>query len=414
MTLRIEADWLADPALQRLLATLGEGGEEARVVGGAVRNHLMHREIADVDIATTCLPEETARRAAVAGFRAIPTGLAHGTITAVAPGGRAYEVTTLREDVSTDGRHAAVRFGRDWRTDAARRDFTINALYCDARGKVLDLVGGVADVETGTLRFIGDAAGRIEEDYLRILRFFRFFAWYGSGRPDGEGLRACARLKGGLSRLSAERVWSELRKLLAAPDPSRALLWMRQAGVLTQALPESERWGIDAVHGLVAAERALGWPADPLRRLQAIVPPDAARLEEMTRRLKTGKSDRDRLAAWALADPANPAESDAAFRVRLYLGNPAATADRLALAVAAERVKAEGDPSLLPTVATLVRRFGEADAFTPPALPVSGHDLAEHGVPAGPQTGQALARLRRIFAESGFTSSREALLARLS
>lgn len=413
MTLRIEADWLRDPDLQRLLAALSAEGEEARVVGGAVRNHLMGRAITDVDVATTCLPEETARRVEGAGLRAVPTGIAHGTVTAVTPGGRPYEVTTLREDVETDGRHAQVRFGRDWRTDAERRDFTINALYCDADGTVHDLVGGVADIESGTLRFIGEAARRIEEDYLRILRFFRFFAWYGSGRPDAEGLRACARLKDGLSRLSAERVWAELRKLLAAPDPSRALLWMRQSGVLTSVLPESERWGIDAVHGLVAAEGAFGWRADPIRRLEAIVPPDPARMGEMAKRLRMSNADRDRLTAWALAEAPTGEESDAHFNAALYLGDRRAIADRLALLAAGERAKAQTDPMLLGRVAALNRRFASAEGFEPPSLPVSGHDLAAHGVPAGRETGQALDRLRRLYAESGFTLSREALLERL-
>ena len=279
------AAWLKDADLQRLLSALNAGGEEARIAGGAVRNALLGEAVADVDIATTTPPEETVRRAEKAGFKTIPTGIEHGTVTVTA-GGRGYEVTTLRADVETDGRRAKVIFGRDWKADAERRDFTINALYAEADGTVVDLVGGLADLESRTLRFIGDAETRIREDYLRILRFFRFFAWYGSGRPDAEGLKACARLKDGLDRLSAERVWAELKKLLSAPDPSRALLWMRQAGVLTKVLPESEKWGIDAIHGLVAAERDLGWAADAMLRLEAIVPPDAERMQALAGRLK--------------------------------------------------------------------------------------------------------------------------------
>ena len=191
------ADWLADKHLQRLLAALTEGGEEARIAGGAVRNTLMGQPVADIDIATTCLPSETIRRAEAEGFKAVPTGIEHGTITVVA-GGKPYEITTLRADVETDGRRAKVSFGRDWKLDAERRDFTINALYAEADGTVVDLVGGIADIEARRLRFIGDAEARIREDYLRILRFFRFFAWYGEGRPDAEGLKACARLKEGL------------------------------------------------------------------------------------------------------------------------------------------------------------------------------------------------------------------------
>ncbi len=266
------AGWLSDPDLQKLLSVLGADGEEARIAGGAVRNALLGREVADVDIATTSLPEESVRRAEAAGFRTVPTGLEHGTVTILA-GGRPYEVTTLRADVETDGRRAKVRFGRDWKADAERRDFTINALYATADGEVVDLVGGLADLDSGTLRFIGDAEARIREDYLRILRFFRLFAWFGSGRPDAAGLRACARLKDGMARLSAERVWHELKRLLAAPDPTRALLWMRQTGVLSTVLPESDKWGIDAIPGLVAAEREFGWAADPLLRLFFAKPP---------------------------------------------------------------------------------------------------------------------------------------------
>lgn len=177
-----KADWLADKNLKRLLAALSEAGEEARIAGGAVRNALIGEPVADIDIATTNRPEETMRRARAAGFKAVPTGIEHGTITVVIAG-KGYEVTTLRADVETDGRHAKVSFGRDWKADAERRDFSINALYAKADGTVVDLVGGIADIAARRLRFIGDAEKRIREDYLRILRFFRFFAWYGQGVP---------------------------------------------------------------------------------------------------------------------------------------------------------------------------------------------------------------------------------------
>ncbi|WP_182085463.1 CCA tRNA nucleotidyltransferase [Aureimonas sp. ME7] len=411
MITRIEADWLRDPALQLILETLGQNGEEARVVGGSIRNELMGRAITDVDVATTTLPAETVARVEAAGLKAVPTGIEHGTVTVVA-NGRPFEVTTLRRDVETDGRHAKVLFGRDWRADAERRDFTINALYCDASGEIHDLVGGLADIESATLRFIGDAGQRIEEDYLRILRFFRFFAWYGRGRPDTEGLKASTRLKEGLDRLSPERVWGELRKLLRAPDPARALLWMRQSGVLSRVLPESEKWGIDAVHGLVDTERFYGWPADPLLRLQAIVPPDPARMRELAKRLRLSNADRDRLTAWALAE-VPPGESDGAFRARMYFGDRTALADRLSLALASERTKAQGEPDRLAGVAALAERRDRAAGFEAPAFPVNGHDLAASGVPAGPETGKALDRLKRLWAESGFVLDREALLAKL-
>jgi poly(A) polymerase len=410
---RIVADWLRAEPLQRLLSALSENGEEARVAGGAVRNALMKRDATDIDVATTVLPDETIRRAESLGFRAVPTGIEHGTITVVTPAGP-FEVTTLREDIETDGRRAIVRFGRDWKRDAERRDFTINALYADKDGAVLDLVGGLADIEAGVLRFVGDPETRIREDYLRILRFFRFFAWYGSGRPDAAGLRASARLKDGLARLSAERVWIELRKLLGAPDPSRALLWMRQAGVLTTVLPESEKWGIDAIHPLTQAEAALGWPADALLRLEAIVPPDPERMVAMAGRLKLANAGRDRLLAWTQAETPDPAIADGALRARLYFGDRQAILDRLRLALASARGRAAGGATdALGEAAALSRQLDVAGRFDPPAFPVSGGDVIAAGVPAGPEVGRAIDRLKRIWAEGGFVAGRDDLLSKL-
>lgn len=337
-----KAPWLKNEALQRLLAALSADGEGARIVGGAVRNALLGQEVSDLDIATTCVPDETIHRAQAAGFKTVPTGISHGTVTVVADK-RPFEVTTLRADVETDGRHAAVAFGRDWQVDADRRDFTINALYVEADGTIVDLVGGLADIESRTLRFIGDAEQRIREDYLRILRFFRFFAWYGHGRPESEGLKACARLKDGLAQLSAERIWSELKKMLAAPDPSRALLWMRQAGVLTAVLPESEKWGIDAIHGLVKTEKELGWPADPLLRLASMIPPDAERIHAMAVRLKLSNQERERLEAWAGAVLPNAEISEAGFAKRLYRSDRQGMMDRLRLALVSARMEALND-----------------------------------------------------------------------
>ena len=292
--------WFTDPALVRVLALLNSDGGEGRVAGGAVRNSLMVLPVADVDIATTLRPEAVIERAKAAGIKAVPTGIEHGTVTLVIDG-KPFEVTTLRRDIATDGRHAEVAFGTDWQTDAERRDLTINALYAAADGTVIDLVDGLPDIESCAVRFIGDAATRIAEDHLRILRFFRFFALYGSGRPDAEGLKACARAKGSLAKLSAERVWAETKKLLAAPDPGRALLWMRQAGVLTEILPETEKWGIDAIPGLIEAEKAFGWAPDALLRLAAMVPADRERLKALSERLRLSKAEAGVLDQWAAA-----------------------------------------------------------------------------------------------------------------
>lgn len=407
---KISAEWLQDERLQALLAALSAGDEEARVVGGAVRNTLMQRPVTDIDIATTTLPEETIRRAEAIGLKTVPTGIDHGTVTVVADG-RPYEVTTLRRDIETDGRHAVVSFGRDWQADAERRDFTINALYVDAAGEVLDLVDGIADIERANLRFIGDAEQRIREDGLRILRFFRFFAWYGRGRPDADGLRAATRLRDGLTRLSAERLWNETRKLLAAPDPSRALLWMRQTGVLTNVLPETERWGIDAIHPLIAAEAGRSWRPDPLLRLMAIVPPDPERLGELAKRLKLANQERDRLVAFAQEPSPSPDESERALKGRLYFGNRQAIEDRLRLGLAVAQGKIGEGAAALEAVAKLSARLAIAEGFVAPEFPLNGGDLKARGFPPGPELGQEIERLKRLWADGGFKLGREALLA---
>jgi tRNA nucleotidyltransferase/poly(A) polymerase len=405
------ADWLVRDELQQLLTVLSTNGEQARIAGGAVRNALLAESVSDIDIATTNLPDETMRRAEAAGFKAVPTGVEHGTITVIA-GGKPYEVTTLRADIETDGRRAKVRFGRDWKEDAQRRDFTINALYAETDGTVVDLVGGLADIETRTLRFIGNAEDRIREDYLRILRFFRFFAWYGTGRPDAEGMKACVRLKDGLDRLSAERVWSELRKLLSAPDPSRSLLWMRQASVLTRVLPESEKWGIDAIHPLVRAELDLGWAPDPMLRLMAIVPPDTARMSGLAERLKMSKADADRLSHWAVTVPVNSSLPEDALAKLLYRGDRRGFIDRLRLALASARARGMEDDKALIEAGGFSRLLAYVEQWQKPEFPVRGRDLAGLGMDNGPRMGELLRDLENQWVDSGFSQDRGALLDR--
>lgn len=403
--------WLQDVGLQTLLGTLSRDGDLARIAGGAVRNALLGEAVHEVDIATTTPPDETIRRAEAAGFKAIPTGAEHGTITVVA-GGKPYEITTLRADIETDGRRAKVKFGRDWAADAERRDFTINALYAEADGTVIDLVGGIADLESRRLRFIGDAEQRIREDYLRILRFFRFFALYGDGRPDAEGLKACARLKDGIDQLSAERVWAELKKLLAAPDPSRALLWMRQASVLTKALPESEKWGIDAIHGMVKAEGDLGWAPDPLLRLEAIVPPDAERMAAMALRMRFSNPEALRLIEWAKMSQPNPDTSEGDLARLLYRGSQRGMLDRLQLALASARTRAAQDDAAMVEAGGFSRQLAFAETWVPPEMPVKGRDLTELGYAPGPVLGKMLKTLEDAWVASGFVLSRDALLER--
>lgn len=408
MTSLTDAPWLQDATLQKLLRALGHGDDEARVVGGAIRNHILGDAITDIDIATTTLPRDTMRLGADAGFKVVPTGIDHGTVTLVRDG-RAFEVTTLRRDTESFGRHARVAFGRDWKVDAERRDFTMNALYSDADGTLYDYVGGLSDLDRRTLRFIGDAEQRIREDYLRSLRFFRFFAWYGKGRPDAEALRATARLRDGLKTLSAERVWGEMKKLLSAPDPSRALLWMRQAGVLTAVLPETEKWGIDTIHPLVQVEHEYAWEADPILRLMSMIPPDGARVTELARRLRLSNSERKRLQAFAMTPPVPDDMPDDTWRSTLQDGDRQALADRLRLDIAAA--------SRQPAAEALVARQRLLDAletFEPQLFPVDGDDVQATGIPAGKAVGQALARLRRAWLDSGMTADRESLLKMLA
>jgi poly(A) polymerase len=281
-TLRIEAPWLTEEPLARLLAVLDGDGEEARAIGGAVRNALLGQPPGDIDVATTALPQEVIRRAEAAGFKTAPTGIEHGTVTVIIAG-RPIEVTTLRQDVETFGRKATVHFGRDWKADAERRDFTINALSVMRDGTVIDLVGGAADIAARRVRFIGDAAQRIREDYLRILRFFRFHAAYGAGRPDREGLRAAIALRGGLERLSRERIRMELMKLLVAPGAAPTLELMADAGLIEPIVGVPI---VAHVSKLAAIEERIGLTPDPVLRLGALavhVPDDAERLAERLR-----------------------------------------------------------------------------------------------------------------------------------
>jgi poly(A) polymerase len=404
--------WFTDPALTRVLALLNSDGGEGRVAGGAVRNSLMGLPVADVDIATTLKPETVVGRAKAAGIKAVPTGIEHGTVTLVIDG-KPFEVTTLRRDVATDGRRAEVAFGTDWQTDAERRDLTINALYATADGTVIDLVNGLSDIESRMVRFIGDAATRIAEDHLRILRFFRFFALYGSGRPDAEGLKACARAKGSLGKLSAERVWSETKKLLAAPDPGRALLWMRQAGVLTEILPESEKWGIDALPGLVDAEKAFGWQPDALLRLAAIVPPDRERLRGLAERLRLSKTEAAVLDQWASAPEIAPKLAETAFERLLYRNGLQGLTIRLKLALASARAKGLGDADALAFAGLCQRLLAKAEKWQKPSFPLNGADVLATGLAAGPKVGALLGTIEDEWVAGNFHEGRAKLLARL-
>jgi tRNA nucleotidyltransferase/poly(A) polymerase len=400
------AGWLKDKDLQAVLSALDAENGATRIVGGAVRNALFGEPVRDIDLATIFVPAEVIKRAKAAGLKTAPTGIDHGTVTVIADG-TPFEVTTLRSDVETDGRRAVVAFTGDWLEDARRRDFTINALYCDGQGTIFDPLGGLADVTARRVRFIGNADERISEDFLRILRFFRFFAWYGHGRPDPSGLKAVSRLRDGLAGLSAERVWAELKRLLAAPDPARALLWMRTTEIFQRALPES--WGIVAIHRLMAAERTEGWPADSLTRLEALLPPDVGKVKALAKRLKLSRAEAKRLNAWAKAPDADPALDEAALAARLYRHGVQAVRDRLAHLFARD-----AEAGNRADAAALRKQIAFADEWEKPVFPLKGKDLLEAGMKAGPAVGKRLKALEEAWVDGGFDGDREALLDQLA
>ena len=401
---RIDSDWLKTSSLVRLFEVLEAAGGEVRVSGGAIRNTLMGHAVSDVDVATTLVPEQVVSAVDLAGMKAVPTGVEHGTVTVVVDD-VPYEVTTLREDIETDGRHAVVRFGVDWQADAMRRDVTMNALFCDREGNVQDFVGGLEDIKSGTVRFIGDAETRIREDALRILRFFRFFAWYGDGRPDAGGLKAVNRTRDLINGLSVERVWMELKKLLAAPDPARALLWMRTTGVLSRVLPETEKWGIDAIPGLIRIEREKSWQVDPMLRLMAMVRPDEAACMQLASRLKLSRQEQARLTDWAKSKAPQSDVSEPDLEKMLYQGSKQGMADAIRLEIVhlENRDDAAGSGSMTSLLEL-------ANNWKRPQFPLKGEDLIDEGMQEGPEVGKRLRELEAAWVESGFKLQRDDLL----
>ena len=400
--IRLSAGWLRDGVLAGLLAVLDRDGEQARVVGGAVRNALLGEPPGDIDIATTALPAEVARRVETAGFKAVPTGIEHGTITVVADD-RPFEVTTLREDIETYGRRAKVAFGRDWRRDAERRDFTINALYLARDGTLHDYVGGLADVAARRVRFIGDPAARIAEDYLRILRFFRFHAAYGGGGlPDAAGLHACIVARAGLDTLSRERVRMEMLKLMLARHAVPALAVMTETGLLEMVLGGVPL--LASLSNLIKLEAALSLAPDPVRRLGAIgvfVTEDAERLRE---RLRLANTEFERLRSMADAwwrITAGMSEQEA--RALIYRLRGAAFTDRVLLAWS--RAPEGAADAAWRTLATLPARW------TAPAFPLKAADFMARGLAQGPALGAAIRAAEDAWVTAGFPLDRATLSA---
>ena len=400
-----EADWLTRPQTQAVFAALQAGGYPARAVGGVVRNALLGQPVADVDIATPAPPDEVMRLATAAGLKAVPTGLEHGTVTVVADH-TPFEVTTLREDVETFGRHARVAFTDDWAADARRRDFTLNALYCDRRGEVYDPLGGYADVLARRVRFIGDATERIREDYLRILRFFRLTAVYAVGPPDPDGLSAAVRERAGLARLSGERIHQELMRLFAAPRAPDLIDTMRVYGLLTAVLPVAPRPAI--LRRLAEIEQALDLPPNPVLRLAAVgveVSEDAFRLRDRLR-LSAAEFDTLMRAAAAPREGLNPGASEREAKVCLYRHGAKVMREQLLLNWSRSRT----DPRD-PAAADL---YALPERWQPPIFPLGGADVVAAGVPPSPRVGEILRELESRWIAAGFPNDRKQLQAELT
>ncbi|HEY3799045.1 MAG TPA: CCA tRNA nucleotidyltransferase [Caulobacteraceae bacterium] len=398
--------WMVLPATKAVIAALEAAGGAgcARFVGGCVRNTLLRRPVDDIDIASTLTPDAVTKALISAGLKAVPTGIEHGTITAVAAG-KPFEITTLRRDVETDGRRAVVAFTTDWAEDAQRRDFRLNALYAEPDGTLHDVTGeGVADARAGRIVFVGDAETRIREDALRILRFFRFLAWYGKGAPDAAGLAACAELRELIHHLSAERVSAELLKLLAAEDPRESVRLMAQSGVLSVALPEAQ--GLARFEQLVVIETEMLFTEDPLLRLAALLPNDPALGVAVAERLRLSNAQRDRLeAALAPAPPLKSWMSPKETRQLVYRLGAEPFCDRATLAWAASDRPAATTQwrALLPT----------ASSWTAPKFPLTGDEVMAAGVAKGPLVGEVLREVESWWIDSDFPNDKLALIEQL-
>jgi len=376
------------PETRKLMAALSEG----RFVGGAVRNALSGWPVGDIDIAVPMPPDETLRRLEIAAIKAVPTGFEHGTVTAIV-NGHPFEVTSLRRDVETDGRHAVVDFTDDWEADAARRDFTMNALYASGDGEIFDYHGGLEDLIAGRVRFVGDAGQRIGEDYLRILRLFRFHAWYGKGDMDPEALRAAADAKAGLAQLSGERIAKEMLRLLECQNPVPTLRMMAASGVLSELLPYALQ--LSRLEHLVLIEAENQLAPDPLLRLAALLPDDGAVANALSERLKLSGAERARLEGLTGSLEKIPAYLSAAdVRRLLYRMGARRFRDRVLLSWAGgPRGASQMQWRMLLSI---------ADSWERPRFPITGRDAMAAGVPEGPDVGRILEALEAWWLAEDF------------
>ena len=387
--------WMTATETRKLMAALGEG----RFVGGAVRNALSGRGVGDIDIAVPMPPDETLKRLEIAAIKAVPTGLEHGTITAIV-NGKPFEVTSLRRDVVTDGRHAVVAYTDDWEEDSTRRDFTMNALYADGDGEIFDYHGGVEDLIAGRVRFVGAAVPRIREDYLRILRLFRFHAWYGKGDMDGEALHAAAQEKAGLAQLSGERIAKELLKLLECPNPVPSLRLMAASGVLPELLPYPLQ--LPRLENLVLIEAENRFAPDAILRLVALLPDNADVAQAVGERLKLSGAERARLEGLAMAREKIAAQLSAAdVRRLLYRIGVTRFRDRVLLSWA-------GSPRGAGAIQWRML-LSIADGWERPRFPLTGREAMVAGVAEGPEVGRVLAAVEAWWLEEDFLPDEMAL-----
>lgn len=396
--------WMTAPETVAVVSALTAKGAGVRFVGGCVRDAVLGRIVKDIDIATHDEPQTVMALLEAAGIKAVPTGIAHGTITAVV-GKAHFEITTLREDVETYGRRAKVAFTNDWKADAARRDFTFNAMFCDAEGNIYDPFDGIADLKAGRVRFVGDAETRIREDVLRLLRFFRFHAHYGKGAPDEAGLAACRKLAHLLPTLSGERVAGELLRLLAAADPAAAMTLMERDGVLANFLPEAKRLG--RLAALAAIEREFG-ETDALRRLAACLEANAGTVEKVAERLRLSNAETERLIALAAPEsPPVPTTDARTQRRELYRLGSARYRDLTLLLWAGAAETGAADDAAYRVMLAAVQ------SWKPLQLPVKGRDVLALGVENGPAVGRLLRHVEEWWIENDFRPGRNQCLAKL-
>lgn len=402
-------DWMSEPDTARIFTTLKEAGHSVRFVGGCVRDTVAGRPVSDIDVATDAPPDRVLEVLGAAGIRAVPTGIEHGTITAI-PETRPFEITTLRKDVETDGRHASVEFTNDWVEDASRRDFTFNAMSAEPNGKIYDYFDGLDDLKTGRVRFIGVALDRVAEDYLRVLRFFRFYAHYAKTEPDPESYAACRAAATHVETLSGERIWAELSRTLTAPAPGPVFQMMEDIGLLRLLLPVGR--SVKRMEALAALETMVSFEPDPIRRLTALLQPNRSEASQIATRLRLSREDTHRLDDLnASRRESGASMNELMLRRALYtLGRDQFRdlilldwADQIAMNAteAAQSVQGWKDT------------WDTASSWEPPEFPLVGGDVLEMGVEEGPKVGEILDDIEEWWVEQAFRPDREACLDRL-